>query len=405
MRTKHWSHLILGSVAFSGLFLVHCIDPKTPGDRRDLESDYPGLVLFCSPKTHKIEVLANPSGKAFLNELAGDDCDPSVDDDGRPLTQTGGVNNAGSSSGSSGSSNAPALQAASMAPVVSLQDDYPTLLPLPFTPRFPSAAVANFTQTCTPNVSIYAVNHFDGTVQRYTTCPLALAKTIQVGSNPLQAALTPDGRTLVVTRYDNAVVFIDTATDTVTSTLATPLYYPNGVAISPDGTRAYVTSYIDSPSVIFMIDLATRALMPQTLTVNSYPKSIMLTPDGAMAWVNFYQSGTLYVIDTLSFTVSGTVNAGGNADTGFAFSPDGTRAYVAVLGGQVAVFDTASLSTVATIAVADQPTDIQIGRDGSRAYVTSYADNGMMSIIDLATNTVLSATPQGGPAMGISIVH
>jgi YVTN family beta-propeller protein len=288
---------------------------------------------------------------------------------------------------------------------VSLQEDYPTLLPLPFTPLFTPASLAAYVPACTSNVSVYGVNHFNSTVKRFTTCPLALGQTIQVGTHPLQAAFTPDGGTLIVTRFDNAVVFIDTATDTVTTTLPTSSYNPNGIAISPDGTKAYITSYNAFTPVIFVIDIPSRKIMPQTLQVNSYPKSIFLTPDGALAWVTFAASSSLYVIDTLSMTVAATVNAGGVAETGLAFSPDGTRAYVAVLGGQVAVFDTATLSQVALIAVGDQPTDILVSSDGSRAYVNSYAANAVMSVIDTATNTVLQTIQQGGPAMGLSIVH
>jgi YVTN family beta-propeller protein len=178
-------------------------------------------------------------------------------------------------------------------PLYQLQEDYQTLLPLPFGPLFSTSSLSAYNPSCTPNVFVYAV------------------------------------------------AFIDTATDTVT-TLSTPQYNPYGVAISPDGSKAYVTSYSTNQPVIFQIDMATHQILPQTLQVNSYPKSIFLTPDGALAWVTFSQSSVIYVIDTLSMTVAATINAGGTADTGLDFTPDGTRAYVAVFGGSLAVFNTAA---------------------------------------------------------------
>ena len=151
--------------------------------------------------------------------------------------------------------------------------------------------------------------------------------------------------------------------------------------------------------------MATHQILPQSLQVNAYPKSIFLTPDGSMAWVNFAQSSTIYVIDILSMTVVGTINAGGTADTGMAFTPDGTKAYVSIFGGSVSVFNTATLAQVASIQVGDQPTDIYVTKDGTRAYVNSFASNGSMSIIDTRSNTVIGTIPQHGPSMGLTVFH
>jgi YVTN family beta-propeller protein len=118
-----------------------------------------------------------------------------------------------------------------------------------------------------------------------------------------------------------------------------------------------------------------------------------------MAWVNFAESSMIYVIDTLSMTVAGT------ADTGMAFSPDGTRAYVSLFGGSVAVFNTSTLAQISTIPVSDQPTDIVVSKGGSRAYVNSNANKGAISIIDTSSNKVIGTMPQSGPAMGLIIFH
>jgi DNA-binding beta-propeller fold protein YncE len=277
-------------------------------------------------------------------------------------------------------------------------------LPLPFNPLFASASLSAYNPACTPNVFVYAVGYGNSTVTRYATCPFAPAKVIQVPTQPIQIALTPDASTAVVTTYNNAVAFIDTATHTVT-TLSTPQFNPYGVAISPDGSKAFVTSYSTNQPVIFQINIATHQLLPQTLQVNAFPKSIFLTPDGALAWVTFSQSSVIYVIDTLSMTVAGTINAGGTADTGLDFSPDGTRAFVAVFGGTLAVFNTATLAQITSIKVGDQPTDVLATKDGNRVYVNSYATNGVQSVVSTLTNTVIATNPQHGPLMGLTTFH
>lgn len=85
--------------------------------------------------------------------------------------------------------------------------------PLPFGPLFSSAALANHNPACTSNVFVYAVGYANSTVTRLSTCPLAAAKIIQVPAHPIQIRLTPDASTAVVTTYNNAVAFIDTAWD------------------------------------------------------------------------------------------------------------------------------------------------------------------------------------------------
>jgi YVTN family beta-propeller protein len=285
-----------------------------------------------------------------------------------------------------------------------IQDEFPNLLPIPLNPYFSPAGIVNYQPTCTPNTFVFMTNYSNSTVTRLATCPLATQKVIPVPNSPVQVRITPDGSTAVVTISGNQVLLINTATNAIT-TIPTPLYNPYGVAISPDGTKAYVTSFSTAQPVIFQINLTTRQLLPQSLQVNSLPKSIFLTPDGAMAWVNFGQSSTIYVIDILSMTVVGTINAGGTADTGMAFSPDGTRAYVSTFGGSVSVFNTATLTMVASIPVGDQPTDIVVSKNGSRAYVNSFATNGSTSVIDTRSNTVIGTLPQKGPAMGLIIFH
>jgi len=270
---------------------------------------------------------------------------------------------------------------------------------------FSSAALASYNPTCTANTFFYVVSHETAQVTKIGTCPLTNMKEISVCGHPLTVQYTPDGSTAIVPCYDNAIAFIDTATDNVT-TLSTPNYTPSSVDVSPDGSTAYFTCFNNTPAVIFSVNLNTRALNPQTVTVNSFPENLFLTPDGAQLWVTFYGGTTMYVIDTLSMTVSGTISVPGVAGTGLGFTPDGTRAYVAITGGTVSVFNTATLALMASIPVADQPTGVVASKDGSRVYVASGASNSpALSVIDVASNTVVATFPQIGPALGFTIFH
>jgi YVTN family beta-propeller protein len=286
-----------------------------------------------------------------------------------------------------------------------IQDDFPNLLPLPFAPTYVSAALASYDITCTPGVFYYETAHDAGTVYKIGTCPLTVLKTLNVCQLPLQLQHTPDGSTEVVACYDNTIALINTSTDSFT-TISTPLYNPNGVDVSPDGTTAYFSSYLANPAVIFSVNLQTGQINPQTVTVDAYPKNIFLTPDGSQLWVDFYQGSDIYIIDTLSMTVSATLSGPGGVQDGIAFTPDGTRAYVSIAGGSVSVYDTATLKQVASIPVSGQPTGVVATKDGGRIFVSNWAQNNpMFSIIDVTSNTLVTTILQVGPALGFTIFH
>lgn len=324
-------------------------------------------------------------------------CPPSLNDDARP-NSTSDVFTQNNFT----SVNSPS-RAASQTTQLQLQDEFSLLFPLPFAPLFSASMLAGYLPNCTPGTSFYVVNHFDGAVTHVGLCPLSQITRIMVGSNPLQVAVTPDSATLVVTRYDNAVVFIDTATDTISGTLNTGTMNPSGIAISPDGSRAYVTNYFVTNPGVMVIDMATRQITGMIPT-GIFPKSVFLTPDGSQAWVTFYQSSSISIIDTLTQTVTATVNVGGQADTGLAFDPTGSHAYVATLPNQLIVIDTATLDRVASITVGSAPADVVVSPDGSRVFVNSSVAP-VVSVIDATTNMLLKNASVKGPAMGLALFH
>jgi uncharacterized repeat protein (TIGR01451 family) len=182
---------------------------------------------------------------------------------------------------------------------------------------------------------------------------------INTASAPFAVAITPDGTRAYVTGYQNAgaVSVIDTATNTVTTTITTGIgNFPAAVAITPDGTRAYVANQGNSHNVS-VIDTATNSVTT-AIPVSTAPSGIAITPDGSRAYVPG-DSG-VDVIDTTTNTV--TDHVGTNSAVGVAITQDGTRAYVAVPGGPraVDVIDTATNAVTATIAVGNSPQQVAI---------------------------------------------
>jgi YVTN family beta-propeller protein len=213
--------------------------------------------------------------------------------------------------------------------------------------------------------------------------------------------VTPDGSLAVVTSYDSAITFIDTTTNTITGVIKTDSsIHPAGLAISPDGTRAYVTNLFDTGSSVLVIDIASRTIV-NTISVPIFPYSLAITPDGALVYVTFYQSGTVYVIDTLSNTVAGAFTVPAPA-YGIAFSPTGLRAYVATAGapGQLQVVDTATYRVVAAVTLGNHPNDVKVTPDGAFVFVTNFQSN-FVSQVATRTNTLVRNIPVGNPNWGL----
>jgi len=100
---------------------------------------------------------------------------------------------------------------------------------------------------------------------------------------------------------------IDTATNTVVATVPVGVN-PYGVAIAPDGKRAYVANA--NSNTVSVIDTATNTVVA-TVLPGTGPIGVAITPDGKYAYVTNINSGDGSVIDTTSNTVVATIGLGG----------------------------------------------------------------------------------------------
>ncbi|WP_245813674.1 RICIN domain-containing protein [Rhodococcus marinonascens] len=126
--------------------------------------------------------------------------------------------------------------------------------------------------------------------------------TVPVGRFPEAVAITPDGsRAYTPNNNDDTVSVIDTGTDMVTATVPVGSF-PIGVAITPDGSLGYVTN--SSDSTVSVIDTGTNTVIetvpigdgPSGDTTSEGPIGLAITPDGSRAYVSNFVSGTVSVI-------------------------------------------------------------------------------------------------------------
>lgn len=267
----------------------------------------------------------------------------------------------------------------------------------------------------------YVTNGADGTVSVIDTGGNTVTATIPVepASNASLGlpAITPDGKSLYAPDLFNGLFVVKTATNNVAATI--PGARGIAVAISPDGTRAYVQTGGSSVTGVPVIDTATNAVITTISPVDGvFGIGIADTPNGLTLYIAGGETQDVSAIATSSNTVTATIPFTGLPE-GIAVTPDGSRAYVSsiqLISGSatsVGIIDTAANTLEATsIAVGSSGSSdgailcpcLAITPDGALVYVTNNGDS-TVSVIDTSMNAVVHTVTVGSNPAGIAIAN
>ncbi len=247
---------------------------------------------------------------------------------------------------------------------------------------------------------VYVANSFDDNVLVIDTATnTVIGGDITVGDGPIAVAISRDGSTVYVTNDNVATVsVIDTATNTVGATISVG-GFPRAVAVSPDGSTVYVANAGDD--TVSVIDTATNTV-GATISVGMQPSGIAVSPDGSTVYVANRNDDNVSVIDTSTNTVRQSISIGVRP-SGIAVSPDGSTVYVANENdGTVSVIDTVINTVGQTISVGMIPQSVVVSPGGSTVYVLNH-DSDTVSVINTATNTVGATISVGGFPLELAI--
>ena len=177
---------------------------------------------------------------------------------------------------------------------------------------------------------------------------------------------------------------------------------PKGVAITPDGTQAWVTALVTQPSIA-AYDPRTGRILGEVDLGRNGAVEVIFSKDGRRAYASQMQSASVFEIDTRSFEVLRTFKTGSSWTKVVVLSPDGQRLYAANwCGDDVSEIDLRSGKLLRRMKTVDTPRGLWPTADGTRLFVAGFGENshvGRIAVIDLATGKSRTLFEKRGGAM------
>lgn len=208
-------------------------------------------------------------------------------------------------------------------------------------------------------------------------------------------AVTPNGQTLVSINRGIAdtgtLSLIDVATNTISVTinLAVPqAVAPFALAISPDGTKAYVGARdiaITNNAYLLTVDLSSLAVSNVLIANGVEITGLAITPNGQFAYLT--EGSAVVPINLLTQTVGVPLAIPGRTSR-IAIVPDGTRAYVTDnINNFIYRVDLPALTYI-SIPVTGNPDGIAIDPNGLTVYAanTNPLPSPSFTTVDIATD-------------------
>ena len=253
-----------------------------------------------------------------------------------------------------------------------------------------------------------------------------------LGERPYGMALSPDGRTILVSNagvHDQSVMAVDAASGRVLQ----KLHYPApqavflGVTFAPDGSRAYVSGGPNNLIRVYRVaDQRLHELAPLQLRASAksspFPAGLTVSKDGRRLYVADNLGNAMSVVNvTTGAERRAILNPATCPVTQYYFDPsqgracnfpytvvlsaDDSTAYVSNWGKRsVAVVDTASLRLKGNIEVGTHPSAMTRNPTNNELYVAN-TDSDTVSVVDTATNRVtrtISVEPYANAGVGSS---
>ncbi len=285
-----------------------------------------------------------------------------------------------------------------------------------YTSTSTSATEDTFAVTASDGLAATVVTVTVPVVPTIDTPNFIVTNTIDIGRNPNGLVFSPDNTKVYVASDGNnaterAISVIDTATKQVLS--KTPVSARlDQLAISPSGETLYATTTFRSNAVqVFSTTTGVPILTGTIRVTEGNIGGLALSPDGTKLYVSSNrgiagsEGGLLDVIDTATGTITATVTGvGGDANPAYrvSVSPDGSRVYVAISTG-ISVVDAATNTLVPSQRYQSGGGNVAVSPDGTLLYRATDTSRSV-GIFNSATNTVTGEIYIGRTSLNVAAV-
>ena len=244
-------------------------------------------------------------------------------------------------------------------------------------------------------------------------------------------AIDPSGAWLYVVNYTDpsSVSVVNTITNKVAAIIFGVGRGSTHMAVSPDGTRGYVTNTIDDnemhhcrvwpdkcPLTVDVLDLTRNALLDIIPDVGAQLRGIVVDSAGEFLYVAQWDdrrggaTGVAIVSAPQAFLLDRVLIRAGAYD--IAVNPNGTRVYAV---GEHGFFAVDTSTRTVTAEVSDDSNSlgefrffaIALNQSGTRAYVTRLVPNGFdpdqLLVIDTSANAIIDTLTVGNTPYGVAV--
>ncbi len=217
--------------------------------------------------------------------------------------------------------------------------------------------------------------------------------TVATGGSPHEIAVSPDGRTAVVTNYGNrdragrSLTVVDLASAKATATVETGRHTrPHGIHFL-DAKRLVVTT--EGSQHLLVVDVSSGEILREIATGQEIAHMVAVTPEGRRAFVANIGSGTVTAVDLVQGAKLADIETGAGAE-GIAATPDGREIWVTNRAADtVSIIDPVSLEVTASFPCASFPIRVEFTPDGRLALI-SVARSGELAVFDVADRRELA---------------
>jgi YVTN family beta-propeller protein len=231
-----------------------------------------------------------------------------------------------------------------------------------------------------------------------------IMEEVRVGQKPRELAVTPDGKTVFVSNAgDNrnfiSVVDVDQMKE-VRRIQQRTYWRPNGIAVSRDGSKLYVTFQGSRTAVEF--DLSTDKILRTFPTRQKGTHTLAVTPDDKYLYTANSVSRNVSIFDLKTGRRIRHVKAA-QACEGIGIKPDGSEVWVANRGeNTITIINTSDNRFYKKIECGEHPKRIKFTPNGKSAVVTCPNSN-VVRLIDTATYEIIENIKTGNAPAGLAM--